>query len=169
VVVTDDALAARLAEAAGVEVRPDPGSSYNALLAKLFGDLEREGATHAAVIPADLPLLSADDLAVLGSFNPRGPAVLLAPDRHGDGTNLLALAPPTLFPPTFGPGSFARHRAAASRAGARLEVLDSPGFGLDVDTPDDLAELARRCETARPRIALATCAFLERTAEARAL
>jgi 2-phospho-L-lactate guanylyltransferase len=169
VVVTNDDLPARLAAAVGAEVRPDRERSYNALLAGLARDLESEGADSVAFVPADLPLLAVEDFDSLGLLDAGAPAVLLAQDRHGDGTNLLGLSPPTLFAPSYGPGSFARHSALAARTGARIHDATSPGVGLDVDTPDDLAELARRCETARPRVALATRAFLERTAEARAL
>ena len=82
--------------------------------------------------------------------------------------NLLALSPPTVIEPSYGPGSFDRHRRAAVATGARLYVSESRNLGLDVDTPDDLAELARRCESAHPHVARATRAFLERTAAVRA-
>ena len=58
----------------------------------------------------------------------------LAADRHGLGTNAVALRAGIPFTFHFGPASLAAHRAAAP-AGAR--IVTTPGLGLDVDTPED--------------------------------
>jgi 2-phospho-L-lactate/phosphoenolpyruvate guanylyltransferase len=161
VVATNDDLASRLVTAAGAQVRPDPASSYNELLALVARELEREGASFVAFLPADLPLLSAEDLLPL--LPERTPAVALAPDRHRDGTNLLVLAPPALITPSYGPRSFARHRALAEAAGAHVSITERPGLALDIDTPDDFDELVRCIDTAGPRVARATRAWLSRS------
>ena len=75
--------------------------------------------------------------------------LVIVPDRHGTGTNALVLSPPDAIEPSFGPGSFARHVAAAEAAGVPHRVEEVPGLALDVDTPDDLAELAAALETRR--------------------
>jgi 2-phospho-L-lactate guanylyltransferase len=75
--------------------------------------------------------------------------VVIVPDRHGTGTNALVLSPPDAIEPAFGPGSFARHVAAAEAAGVPHRVEEVPGLALDVDTPDDLAELAAALESRR--------------------
>jgi coenzyme F420-0:L-glutamate ligase/coenzyme F420-1:gamma-L-glutamate ligase len=61
----------------------------------------------------------------------------LVPDRHGDGTNALLVAPPGTIPFEFGPGSRQAHSAAARHAGAAFVELDGP-LSLDLDTGDDL-------------------------------
>jgi 2-phospho-L-lactate guanylyltransferase len=68
--------------------------------------------------------------------------VAIVPDRHGEGTNALVITPPGAFEPSFGPGSRLRHEAAARRKGIEHKVLDVPSLRLDVDTPEDLQELA---------------------------
>ena len=75
--------------------------------------------------------------------------VLAVPDRHGTGTNALLLSPPDAIAPSFGPGSFERHAQAARAGGLAYGVAQVPGLVLDVDTPDDLAELTRVLETRR--------------------
>jgi 2-phospho-L-lactate guanylyltransferase len=76
-------------------------------------------------------------------------SVVLAPDRHGSGTNSMLSHPVSLARFAFGPGSFDIHRAAAMHAGANLEIYRSPGTSLDVDTLDDLDYLdAHRIATA---------------------
>jgi 2-phospho-L-lactate guanylyltransferase len=84
------------------------------------------------VIHADLPLLSVDDIAALLTGD--GASSAIAPDRHGSGTNALALVEPRGFDFAFGPNSFTRHCVAAR--GAR--IVTRLGLGLDIDTAADL-------------------------------
>ena len=62
---------------------------------------------------------------------------MLVTDRHGTGTNALALRPPDVIDFAFGPGSRAAHRERALAAGARYVELDGP-LTVDLDTPEDL-------------------------------
>lgn len=93
------------------------------------------------VVPADLPSLTSDDLAALLAAGEAAgtPSVVLAPDRHGRGTNALLLDPPDAIDPAFGGGSRAGHAWLASSADlAYAEVTGRNGLALDLDTPDDL-------------------------------
>jgi 2-phospho-L-lactate guanylyltransferase len=99
------------------------------------------GGDRLLVVPADLPALTADDLAALlmAGVEAGTPSVVLAPDRHGRGTNALLLDPPDAIDPAFGGGSRAGHAWLASSADiAYAEVTGRPGLALDLDTPDDL-------------------------------
>jgi 2-phospho-L-lactate guanylyltransferase (CobY/MobA/RfbA family) len=53
--------------------------------------------------------------------------------------------PPGLIEYDFGDDSFNRHCERAREAGARLEIVDLPSLGLDLDLPEDL-ELIRKLE-----------------------
>ena len=103
---------------------------------------EARAATHAdrvLILPADLPAVNpAAVAAVLAAGDAAGrPSVVLAPDRHGGGTNALLLDPPDVIDPAFGGDSRAGHAWLASSADAAfVEVPDV--LALDVDTPDDL-------------------------------
>jgi 2-phospho-L-lactate guanylyltransferase len=90
---------------------------------------------------ADLPLLLPANVQSIVRMAKSPNTVVLAPDRHDQGTNLMLLHPPALIPFSFGPNSFDAHRAAALAAEAQLEVYRSLGTALDIDTPDDLAHL----------------------------
>ncbi len=72
------------------------------------------------------------------------PAVTVAPDRFRSGTNALLCSPPDCIPFRFGDGSFHAHLREAKRVGAAHSPVVIEGIGLDVDHPDDLAELLRR-------------------------
>jgi 2-phospho-L-lactate guanylyltransferase len=74
---------------------------------------------------------------------------VIVPDRHGSGTNGLLLRPPDAIAPSFGPGSRERHAAAAEAAGLRWEVDPLPSLLVDVDTPEDLSEVATLVEERR--------------------
>jgi 2-phospho-L-lactate guanylyltransferase len=60
------------------------------------------------------------------------------PDRHGDGSNVLAVPTGAGFSFSYGPGSFDAHRAEARRLELAFEVIDDPDLAWDVDGPDDL-------------------------------
>lgn len=93
--------------------------------AKLGGNL--------LILHADLALLAADDItALLALAQTHGAAI--AADRHGTGTNAVALTAGHPFAFRFGPGSRALHEAQLP-PGA---VLTRPGLAIDIDTPDDL-------------------------------
>jgi 2-phospho-L-lactate/phosphoenolpyruvate guanylyltransferase len=108
-----------------------------------------DNATALIVLPADLPAVAAAaidrlaEVAQLARFAAPGrPVVALVPDRHGEGTNAMLLAPPDVIPFRFGDGSRAAHCAAAAAAGAAFLELDGP-LSFDLDTPDDLLEADR--------------------------
>jgi len=104
-------------------------------------------ATHGVlVLPADLPLISRDDILALIKLATEPPVVVIAPDRHGKGTNALLISPPGLIEYDFGENSFQRHCALAKKAGARLEIVDLPTLGLDLDVPEDF-ELIKNLES----------------------
>ena len=101
----------------------------------------RAAATGARllIVPGDLPVATPAALALLLAAGDAAgiPSVVLAPDRHGRGTNALLLDPPDVIDPAFGGDSRAGHAWLASSADAAFaEVPDV--LGLDIDTPDDL-------------------------------
>jgi 2-phospho-L-lactate guanylyltransferase len=102
----------------------------------------RAAAANAArllVVPGDLPAITPAGLAaVLAAGDAAGaPGVVLAPDRHGRGTNALLLEPPDVIDPAFGGDSRAAHAWLASSADAAFVEVTGE-LDLDIDTPDDL-------------------------------
>lgn len=118
------------------------------------------GAACVALLPGDCPLLDAAELdAALERM--REGRVAVVPDRHGSGTNALLMSPPDAMGPAFGPGSRARHADRAERIGHEVAVEPLASLALDLDTPDDLVELAGVLE-AHPGRASRTAAELAR-------
>lgn len=95
------------------------------------------------VILPDLPHLRSADLdEMLRRSTPR--SVVLAPDRHGQGTNVLLVRPADALPFAFGEASLQQHEAAAQAYGLHVHHYDAPGTAFDVDTPDDLQVIDQR-------------------------
>lgn len=114
---------------------PDKGRGINTELACVRADCGRP----MLVLHADLPGLLRDDVAaLLASAEESG--IAIAPDRHEQGTNAVALADARAFRFAFGPGSF---RAHCDQAGGA--VVRRPGLSFDIDTLCDL-ENARAAE-----------------------
>jgi 2-phospho-L-lactate guanylyltransferase len=90
------------------------------------------------VLPADLPLLTIEDVQALVERANHPQVVVISPDRHGHGTNALLVCPAGRINYSFGAGSFERHCSLARKVGLRLEVCDRPNLALDVDHPEDL-------------------------------
>jgi 2-phospho-L-lactate guanylyltransferase len=143
IVVTGEAAAANLGTSAGAEVLPDPneGGHSGAALAGIARAME-SGADCVVLLPGDCPLLDPRELERLLTGMPER-FVAVVPDRHGTGTNALALAPPGAIRPAFGEGSCARHVAAARDAGVPYTVEQLASLALDLDTPADVVALTR--------------------------
>ncbi len=138
-VVTPDDEVRRIALDAGARPIRQRGHGLNAGLREARDEAVAGGATALLVVPIDLPGITAEALAAIVRAVSEGtePRVVLVPDRHGRGTNALAVAPPDAINFCFGGDSREAHVRGAREAGAELIELDGP-LRLDLDTPDDL-------------------------------
>jgi 2-phospho-L-lactate/phosphoenolpyruvate guanylyltransferase len=90
------------------------------------------------ILPADLPLISREDLTEMVMMGREPYSVVVATDRNEDGTNAMLVKPPGLFEYGYGVGSFQRHMTRAQHAGACVHVYRSERLALDIDMPHDL-------------------------------
>jgi 2-phospho-L-lactate/phosphoenolpyruvate guanylyltransferase len=159
IVVTDEPAAAASAMRSGAEVVPDTADAghVEAALAGI-ARAEEQGAECVVLLPGDCPLLEPRELDRLLTGLPSS-YVGIVPDRHGTGTNALALTPPRAIRPAFGEGSCARHVALARDAGVPYGVEELPSLALDLDTPADVVALTRALESG-PRRARRTAKAL---------
>jgi len=113
----------------------DAGRGLNAEL----GSARAAIGGDVLVLHADLPLLKLEDVSALLDAAEEH-AIAIAPDRHGTGTNGLAIKAGGAIEYRFGPDSFRLHREQAPIGG----VVRRDGFGFDLDTPEDLALLQEK-------------------------
>jgi 2-phospho-L-lactate guanylyltransferase len=141
-VVSRDSAALALARDHGARTVQEKGAPELNVALERATIIARTYATLGVLIlPADLPLISSEDIREMLTRVGEPPVVVVAPDRHHDGTNALLVCPAGLIEYEFGPGSFQRHCDRAKRAGARLEICEFPALALDLDLPEDLAEV----------------------------
>ncbi|WP_419945597.1 2-phospho-L-lactate guanylyltransferase [Candidatus Poriferisodalis sp.] len=144
-IVCDNDEVADWAHAAGAGVLWIDADGLNPAITAAVAALETvstsgEDFGHVVIAHADLPYAETlDGLAEAGT-------VTIVPDRHLDGTNVMALPLGTGFEFHYGPGSFGAHCAEALRSGLDLRVRRVAALEFDIDTPDDLdaAELGAR-------------------------
>lgn len=137
-VACDDDDVASWADEAGAEVLWSPGLGLNGAVDDGRATVAGKGFDHVVIAHSDLPLAHhLDRLATPGT-------ITLVPDRHRDGTNIVAMPVAADVPASYGGGSFQRHLALALADGRSVQVWDDPRLALDVDRADDLAHpLAR--------------------------
>jgi 2-phospho-L-lactate guanylyltransferase len=139
--VTSDPFAIELAYQYDFEVIPDPQNPGETGAIEMATELcVARGENNTLVIPADIPLIRADEVEELIAQAPAEGTVLV-PASDGRGTNAAFRRPANLFPLRFGNDSFKPHLAAAQATGKPCIVLRFPGIGLDVDNPSDLFDL----------------------------
>lgn len=113
-------------------------------------------ATGVLIVPADLPLITVEDVemmlagvtpsvnisrardynnGVVGLHYPR--TVTICPDRAEGGTNALYVSPPIGFEFQYGEDSFQMHLQEAQRLGMQSRIIHAPGLKFDLDTEED--------------------------------
>jgi 2-phospho-L-lactate guanylyltransferase len=93
------------------------------------------------IVAADIPFMTVkdvEDMLALAKNGPNPTCMVIAPDRHHNGTNAMLVIPPNQFAYRYGEGSFEKHCQAAQESGAAIHVFESPTLGLDIDVPEDL-------------------------------
>jgi 2-phospho-L-lactate guanylyltransferase len=150
-VISRDPAALMLARQHGARTVQEHGApQLNVALARATVVVKNYNTRGVLVVPADLPLLTIQDVRVMLERAGEPPVVVVAPDRHRQGTNALLINPVGLIEYEFGENSFQRHCQRAVEAGVRLEVVELPCLALDMDLPEDLDQVSQEFEELEP-------------------
>ncbi len=144
-VVGGDDTVRKAAERIGAVWHEDPGKDLNDSLAFAL-DRACKAEVSAIYLPADLPFVTAADIEKVVQASGEGETLTLSPAQQDGGTNAMLIPKCVSFPPLLGKNSFRRHKRQASALGIPYAVCLTEGLGLDLDTPDDLAQ----CDSLRP-------------------
>jgi len=131
-VVCDDVAVHEWAIEVGAAAHWTPGLGLDGAVQAGVDAVAAAGADRVVVAHADLPLATGLD-HVVGEAG-----VVLVPDRHHEGTNVIAVPARSGFGFSYGPGSFVRHHAEAVRLGLDVTIVDDHVLAWDVDWPADL-------------------------------
>mgnify|MGYP001989204085 FL=1 len=133
-VICEDEEVERWALNLGAQVIRNTRAGLNEAAQTGLTALAKEGVEKVLITHADL--IFPDDLLTLFQYD----GIVLVPDRHNDGTNIIGLPPEIDFLFKYGPNSFERHRSEAKRFDLPLNIIKNTKFGFDMDNPDDLEE-----------------------------
>ena len=163
--VTTDATALVLAARHGFEVVAEGfGRGETGAVELAVKKCLERGAKSLAVIPGDIPLLTAEDVDCVMRHGEHCDVVLV-PSWDSRGTNAVLMRPPDALQLRFGSWSFFPHVKQAKRKGLSYKVVRLPRVALDVDTPADLARLLPHAMGTRSYAALERMGLLSRLRE----
>lgn len=137
-VISNDLTAHEIARAKHAIPLAEADSGLNAAVAQACAWVAARGAAAALIVPTDLPLLTAFDVESMIDLATEPTCVVIAPDRHENGTNAMLLRPPQAIHPAYGPASSDAHRRQAAENGIAVHVYRSTTIALDLDLPADL-------------------------------
>ncbi len=141
-VTTNDPAVTTLAEKYRARVIPEPaGSNLCSAATHALRTLANEGVGSAAIIPADVPLVTSQIVDRLCEAHDQHRGVTLAPAMRDGGTNALVLSTPLVIAPAFGADSFRHHCASARAVDLEPIIITAAELSLDIDTLRDLQEL----------------------------
>ena len=101
----------------------------------------RVGVVELLIVPADIPLITAEDLrAAVDAIAESGDRLAIVRARDG-GTNAMAMRPAESVAMRFGPASAEAHIGDARARGIDVVELSLERVAFDVDSPEDLEAL----------------------------
>jgi 2-phospho-L-lactate guanylyltransferase len=138
-VISRDTKALSIARDAGAHTVQESGTpELNNALMRATSVVKGWRSAAVLVLPADLPLVDAEDVRGVLDLGQDDNSIVIATDDNQDGTNAMLIRPPGLIPYAYGSGSYNRHIMLAREAGALVRVYRSDRLALDIDVPGDL-------------------------------
>jgi 2-phospho-L-lactate guanylyltransferase len=115
-----------------------PAGSFASVIDAALAHAHARGAGRAIVIMADLPEITASDVAALVAGLDAS-EMIVVPDRARRGVGAVGWTLPAVVGAQLGRGdSFARHVEVATAKGVRVGIVNSPRVAGDVDWVGDL-------------------------------
>jgi 2-phospho-L-lactate/phosphoenolpyruvate guanylyltransferase len=130
-------------DSAPMENGNEPEDPLNRALRQARNVAVAQGADAILVLPADLPLLSAEEIRNVAQLAIDLPSGLVIAASGDGGTNALLLKPPQAVDFAYGRGSFQLHIHRAEDAGVPVHTVESAILALDLDSPEDLQSWQR--------------------------
>lgn len=96
------------------------------------------------IVPADLPLLTPQDVESFLKQRTEPPMIVISPDLRRKGTNMLLIDPADLITFSYGQDSFEKHRDLAKSKGAKVITYENERIALDLDVPEDYELLSSK-------------------------
>ncbi|CAH0992602.1 Phosphoenolpyruvate guanylyltransferase [Sinobacterium norvegicum] len=119
------------------------GNDLNAAVTQGVAALKASGRGQVLILHGDLPLAGADEISqLISSHYQQNKQISLVADNAGQGTNALLVNTDCAVEFSYGEGSLQRHEEQFKDQGIDYQTLGLPGLGFDIDTPNDVNQLA---------------------------
>ena len=133
-VICEDEEVEKWARTLGAHVIRNPRAGLNEAAKFGLTALSELGIKKVIVTHADL----INPEGLINLFEHDG--IVLVPDRHNEGTNIIGLPTYIDFSFQYGLESFEKHKTEAQRFPLPLTIIQNSHLGFDIDNPDDLGE-----------------------------
>jgi len=145
VVVSSDRRAQEIAARCSANfLHEEKDSGVNSAVTIADGYCIKEGADSTAVIPQDLPLLDAADIAMACRLaENEEKCIVICPSFKYDGTNLLLRKPPVVLKTYYDSDSYKTHIKTARELSIPVKLFFSKKLMSDIDTPEDARQLVK--------------------------
>ena len=138
IVISHDPLALTLARNFGAKtVLENRNSNINRALHKATMAAMGINSSKILIIPADLPLLTSEDILAVIKESGNPPEIVIVPDRKKSGTNVLLINPIGTIKYEFGECSFKKHLKQAEKNKINIKICKRENLSFDLDLPED--------------------------------
>lgn len=115
----------------------------NRAIVKGIEFVKENSGEKVLVLHSDLPLITTKNLNEILSLGKTDNSIVISPDRHLKGTNIIYLNPIGNFTFHYGENSFLKHLKEIKKSNYQVEIYNHINVALDLDLPEDL-ELYKR-------------------------
>ena len=137
-VISYDPSALTLARKFGARtVLENRNTNINRALRKASLAAKTINSSRILIVPADLPLITKDDILAVIKKSGNPPEIVIAPDRKMSGTNVLLVNPIGAIKYDFGDWSFRKHIEQAERKKINIKIYERKNLSFDLDLPED--------------------------------
>ncbi len=147
-VISRDHKVLEIARSLDATAASESGDGLNQALIQARRQADMAGAAATLILPADLPLVTVNDLYALLALGEAGAEMVLSPSRD-DGTNALFLRDRVEINFEFGPHSFRRHKQTGDLSGISPVDLQFIIASIRSGSPRRSRELADPCGVSR--------------------
>jgi 2-phospho-L-lactate guanylyltransferase len=138
-VISYDPSALTLARKFGARtVLENRNTNINRALRKASLAAKAINSSKILIVPADLPLITKDDILAVIKNSGNPPEIVIVPDRKMRGTNVLLVNPIGTIKYDFGEWSFRKHIEQAERKKINIKICKRKNLSFDLDLPEDL-------------------------------
>jgi 2-phospho-L-lactate guanylyltransferase len=144
VVTSDPMLAAQIQQRGHLVIQENEPHGLNSAIKTGVEAIRKRGAKTVVVLPADVPLITAEEVdRLVSSYEQQsqadsGMVVGILPSGDRKGTNCLILDAEQAFTFRYGVDSFELHCRSVKSHNGKVISLDSSTVSLDIDEPEDV-------------------------------